>query len=712
MPKVAFLWHMHQPYYRDPSTEKMTLPWVRLHSLKDYYDLPARVGKFERLKMTFNLVPSLLEQIDLYVEKKTIDRHLELTQKPVDQLDRTEKAEIFDTFFNANFRRMIEPFPRYRYLLKKLQDCGMDTDLAARTASPQELLDLTVWSNLVWIDPIFRTQQPFKKLFEKGDKFSVEDRIELIEGEYKIMSEIIPLYRSLVDEGKIEVSFSPFFHPILPLLCDTESARESMPDITLPTKRFCHPEDAEKQVAASVAMYREKFGGQLQGMWPSEGSISEPVADILIDQGIKWMASDEEVLFGSLAKGGQNIGEAALYHSYKIDRGAGSINLFFRDHALSDRIGFVYSGWDEEKAVDDFIDQLHRLDDKIGRGSSDAVVPIILDGENCWEYYQNDGDRFLNLLFEKLESDPLIETVTFGQAVSETTPRELKRIKAGSWINHNFRIWIGHSEDNGAWDLLWEARQALTQFKKKNPGFERSKIAQAEKSILIAEGSDWNWWYGDEHRGAQNEIFDLIYRNYLISVYSVLGLEIPRKLLRPILSVAPEESIMEPDGTVTPIIDGRLTHYYEWLGSGILYCLDKGGAMHRVARALDRVYFVSDDEYIYLRVDFTRKRFLVENRKAQLKIDLLSPGNGEFVFDHGGVVSFPDWAGNKSDILYACDDIVEIGLKKTIFFPDGSGEIFFKVSLIEDGEKVESWPQGDPLRFKFSGEGEEIVWDL
>ena len=712
MLKVAILWHMHQPYYRDPATGSMFLPWVRLHGLKDYGDLPLRVKQYERLKMTFNLVPSLIEQIDLYCRRQTMDRHLELTIKPAAQLDRQEKAEIFDTFFTANPATMIEPHPRYRKLFKKLRDCNADAELAARTSTLQEIRDLTVWSNLAWVDPVYWTKSPFRDLFAKGERFTEEDKAAMIDGQYAILADIIPTYRSLMEAGKIEVSFSPYFHPILPLLCDTDSAKEALPGITLPKNRFCHPEDADRQVALAVAMYREKFGCDPAGMWPSEGSVSEQMAAILVRHGIRWMASDEQVLFGSLLKSGLPSNQATHYAVFSHVTPPGPIHVFFRDHGLSDRIGFVYSTWDAEKAVDDFIRRLHQVAEILGRDGAGAVVPIILDGENCWEYYPKDGDAFLNLLFEKLDADRKIETVTMNEAVRSVEAKPLKSIQAGSWINHNFRIWIGHPEDNTSWDLLWEARRALVEFRKSHPDYDPDRLAQAEKSLLVAEGSDWNWWYGDEHRSTQNEIFDRIYRAHLTSIYTALGLKVPKTLMAPISSGFPETYITEPEGVVTPAIDGRLTHYYEWLGAGKFDCIKAGGAMHRADRIIRQVLYVSDMEYIYLRVDFVDKSFLLDNPGAKLKLEVVSPGQGEFIFGAGSIESIPGWAGEKTEMLYAVGDIAEVGIKKRVFFPEERGEVFFRVGIMEGDKELEMWPQGDPIRFHFAGRGEEIVWDL
>lgn len=712
MLKVAFLWHMHQPYYRDPGTGKMILPWVRLHCLKDYYDLPHRVGKYQNLKMTFNLVPSLIEQIDLYCRRETTDRHLELTVRPTRDLSREEKAEVFTLFFWANPETMITPFPRYRRLYKKLRDCSMDAEMAARTASVQEIRDLIVWGSLVWVDPVLRTKEPYRRLFQKGEGFTEDDKTELVEAQYETMAEIIPMYKRLMDEGKIEVSFTPYFHPILPLLCDTDVAREALPDIALPKHRFRHPEDAALQVKLAAEMYQEKFDRPLTGMWPSEGSISEEMAEILAAQGVKWMASDEQVLYRSATKSGSFSGKPSPHRIYRHETAKGPVNVIFRDHALSDKIGFVYSGWESAKAVDDFIGQLHRLHDILGSEAENSVIPVILDGENCWEYFPNDGDEFLNLFFNRLASDSKIKTVTVSEACESLHAQPLKNILAGSWINHNFRIWIGHPEDNSAWDLLWAARQALTQFKETHPNFDKDKLAAAEKSLLVAEGSDWNWWYGDEHTSNQSEIFDQIYRAHLQSIYNNLGLDVPKSLLSPIKSGLPESFVTAPEGTITPIIDGKLTHYYEWLGAGVFDCKKAGGAMHRVDRIMTQFSFVSDDDYIYIRADFEKKGFLVDNQDKALKIEILQPGQGEFIFSTAGVEKYPDWVKNADDIRCSIGDIAEVGLKKTIFFPDGRGDLLFRVGISEEKRDVEMWPQGDPVKFPLTGSGEDIVWDL
>lgn len=710
MLRVAFLWHMHQPFYGDPSTGKMVMPWVRLHCLKDYYDLPARVGNFENLKMTFNLVPSLVEQIELYSTGQTTDRHLELTEKNTDDLTREEKVEIFKSFFSANLKTMIEPHSRYYRLYQKLTDCGFDHNLAVRTGSSQDIRDLVVWSNLAWVDPSFHSQEPFKSLLEKGESFSEEDKKRLLDGQKKIIGDVIPCYKTLQDQGKIEVSMAPYFHPILPLLCDTDSAKEALPSISLPRNRFTHPEDAERQIALAVEKYRDVFGGELTGMWPSEGSISEAMAPLVAKFGIKWLASDEQVLYASLAKSGHPPG-GSPHAVYRYGTDQGSLSLFFRDHALSDRIGFVYSGWDADKAVNDFIDHLHQLEKIIG-DNPNAVVPVILDGENCWEYYDRDGDDFLNLLFEQLNRDKMIETITMSEAAERLQPIDLPHIQAGSWINHNFRIWIGHSEDNTAWDLLYDARQALTGFKNSNPEFDATRLARAEKSLMVAEGSDWNWWYGDEHRGSHNEEFDQLYRAHLSAVYSELGLEIPRLLLSPISSNLPETFVTEPDGIVSPTIDGQLTHYYEWLGSGKFDCLKAGGATHRVDRAISALYYAADEKNIYFRVDFLDKRFLIDNNEKQVQLEIISPVSGIFLMSRQGLIEQPDWLTDSNGFSFSLGEIAEFGLDRKVIFPEGGGDLFFKIGLVEDGKILEVWPASDPIRFALSDWGEEIVWDL
>ncbi|MCK4656889.1 MAG: hypothetical protein KAT85_07635, partial [candidate division Zixibacteria bacterium] len=339
-------------------------------------------------------------------------------------------------------------------------------------------------------------------LFGKKRDFEEEDKEDVIRFQKKILAGIIPAHRDAQDRGQIEVSFSPYFHPILPLLIDTDLAREASPHIQLPGERFLHPEDAHRQIEMSCDMYRHLFGRELTGMWPSEGSVAEPLIPILIEHGIKWIATDDEILHATVnhpesAKRGLNLPEDATYHRpFMLKRREGEVGIIFRNHTLSDKIGFVYSGWDPERAAKDFVATLHDIRKQLPKDSIDqCVVPVILDGENAWEYYKNDGIDFLKALYKRLSEDDTIETVTVSEVFAGSDKvQELPYLFAGSWINHDFRVWIGHAEDNKAWDLLSAARTALVEFQGGNPDADPVALEKAWKEIYVAEGSDWCWW--------------------------------------------------------------------------------------------------------------------------------------------------------------------------------------------------------------------------
>jgi len=293
--KVAILWHMHQPNYREPHSNRLAMPWVRLHALKDYLDMPLTAAARDNIRVTFNLVPSLIDQLQLYLEGG-VDRHLELSRLRAEDLSDELRHEILQNFFVANPSRMIAPYLRYQQLYDKYLSAAEEPETLVNLFSSEEMRDLQVWSNLVWIDPMFRDEEPVRLLFAKARHFSEDDKAALLDWQLDLIGRIIPTYQKLQDEGRLEISFTPYYHPILPLLCDTEIATEALPSIDLPGRRFVHPEDAEKQVSMAVEKYRSLFNGNLAGMWPSEGSVSEAALDIASQQGVQWMATDEEVL--------------------------------------------------------------------------------------------------------------------------------------------------------------------------------------------------------------------------------------------------------------------------------------------------------------------------------------------------------------------------------------------------------------------------------
>jgi hypothetical protein len=488
------------------------------------------------------------------------------------------------------------------------------------------------------------------------------------------------------------------------LLCDTDVAKEALPAVKLPRQRFRHPEDAEHQIVTAQQRYLSLFGRNMQGMWPSEGSVSEETLDLMLKCGITWTATDEEILNYSLAKSNLNLSD---YSQHRVHDYGPGLKLFFRDHRLSDRIGFVYSGWKAEDAVRDLADHLLRLRDMLQGSLDQNVVSIILDGENAWEYFPNDGREFLEEFYRTLNEHPLIETVTMSEAAGVLPSRELPSVFAGSWINHSFRIWIGHEEDNTAWDLLKRARDALVEFERENPDFDAEKRAFAWDRIYIAEGSDWCWWYGDEHRGAHNDQFDAIFRRHLAAVYQSLELNVPPELHKPIHSGGEVSYTIYPADILTAQIDGRITHFYEWAGAGMFDCLKVAGAMHRVDRHVAAVHFAYDHNRVYIRLDFRDRKRVVLFENLGFEFGFFTPA--PIVLDlRSGERGFQGRQEGRYE--FAMDEILELAVERSYLLPLGYGKLGLTAAIFDGDNMIETWPEDEPIQFDVPEKNKEIFW--
>jgi alpha-amylase/alpha-mannosidase (GH57 family) len=683
---------MHQPYYRDPFSGIYTLPWVRLHGVKDYLDMVRILEDFPAVRQTFNLVPSLIEQLNDYIENRACDKHLELTLKSPSDLTYEERIFVVEYFFLANWDTMVKPYPRYYELLQKrgMSYSRGDLERTVKYFSDQDLRDLQLYFNLIWIDPMFRDSDPFLRgLIQKGRDFTEEDKRQVIERQFDILKRIIPEYRKMSGSGRIEISVSPYYHPILPLLCDTDSARIAMPWVKLPKKRFMHPEDAVSQIRSGVEFCEKTFGFRPAGMWPSEGSVSAEVAAAIRAEGIKWIATDEEVLARSLSRplrggGGEALDPQALYRPYCYE----GLSLFFRDHRISDEIGFVYSGWPAERAVGDFISRLAAIRDSLPDGRP-FVVPVILDGENAWEYYKNDGQDFLRALYRALSNDGRFRTVTMSEFVEEFGPgEELGSLHTGSWINADFHVWIGHEEDNLSWDYLSQTRDVLSAFIRDNP---KAEVSEAWKALYAAEGSDWNWWYGDEHSSDNAKEFDELFRSYLMQVYRVIGREIPSNLYEPILledrNIAPD---IEIKGFISPRIDGLVSNYYEWINSGHIDVKRGGGSMHKTDSVISDLYYGFDRNNLHVRLD-PASPFEQMGEGVAFCIEVLSPSRFRIMFapgdDHARLyrAEGEGWADTGSGLEAAARDILEISVPFSLLGAAENDEVQFAVEIIKNG---------------------------
>lgn len=559
-------WHMHQPDYRDYLTGEFILPWTYLHAIKDYTDMAYHLEQNPKAKASFNFVPVLLDQLEDYTrqfaENSIRDPLLALflIEEGV-PLTVEQRGLIIESCFKSNHTKLIAPFPPYLHLydmFKMLETRGED---AFEYLSDQYMLDLLMWYHLAWTgESVRRENELVVGLMAKGNLFTAEDRLELFALMGELISGIIPRYRALAEKGQIEISSTPDCHPILPLLLDFNSARDTMPDVVLPENER-YPGGlarAKAHIDAALASHTRRFGQEPKGIWPAEGGVSQDALMLLAEKGVQWAATGESVLGNSLhrAYGETPLPDRSqyLYRPYRLSDGSHEITCFFRDDSLSDKIGFEYSKWHGEEAVKDFVSELERI-----RSHSDPaispVVSVILDGENAWEYYPYNAYYFLSQLYADLADHPAIELTTFSEITDfcaqmparKSTAKAgvfryaniqvepLSCVSAGSWVYGTFSTWIGSPDKNRGWDLLCEAKKSFDRAMTAKQ-LTNEERALAERQLADCEGSDWFWWFGDYNSAHSVASFDRLYRRNLTNLYRLLKLPVP-KVLENIISV-------------------------------------------------------------------------------------------------------------------------------------------------------------------------------
>jgi alpha-amylase/alpha-mannosidase (GH57 family) len=611
--RVVVLWHQHQPFYKDLVTGQYRLPWTRLHALKDYYGMVKLLDEFPQVHQTFNLVPSLITQIQDYVSGDAQDPFLQVATKPAKDLTQPERRFALQYLFQANAVNVIGRYPRYRELWEKFHGADALPERAEKYFQDQDLTDLQVLSQIGWFDEYFLAEKDLSELIRKGRNYTLEDQKFVMAREHELLAEVLPVHARAAKKGLIEISTSPFYHPISPLLCDSEIGAVSSPGLPLPQNRFRHPDDAREQLLRGLDLHKKVFGMRPRGVWPSEGGVSEESLSIACELGVKWMATDEGVLGRSLGIDFSRDGYGhlnsdlahKLYTIYRYENGDTRMNMIFRDHTLSDLIGFVYSGMPPQDAANNLIHKIKQSAQPILANGQDAMVPIILDGENAWEYYPNSGREFLRRFYDALQSDPTMEAVTVTEAIARhRNTSTLKTLVPGSWINANFNVWIGAPEDNKAWDYLYHARNFYAQAA---PNATEKQRKLAFEEILIAEGSDWNWWYGPEHHSANDRDFDELYRKHLSNIYQALGATPPDYLLQPIGGEAVRPSFTAQSAYIHPKITGDMVRYFEWMGAASYKADQRSSAMHGKRFLMDGVFAGIDEKFVYGRLDFAGK---------------------------------------------------------------------------------------------------------
>ncbi len=700
---INLTWHQHQPLYYKDVDGVYTRPWVRAHATKDYLDMAQTVADYEDIHVTFNYTPTLIRQLnDLASGAKDI--YWVLGEKPVSDLTDEEKQFILERFFDVNWTNIIAKYPRFQALLNKRGGTDEEQIQAAlESFTDQDFLDLQIWFNLAWFDPEYLAEEPLASLVSKGENFTEEDKIILFTEVLNKVQLVLPYHKALQESGQIEITTTPYAHPILPLIYDNQLALVGNPSAEMPENSFAYPEDATAHLAISVEMYEENFGQSVRGLWPGEGSVAQAIVPLVVDAGYSFIQTGEPVLAKSLGidsftrdSGGFVQESDELYRPYTVSDGAGNeVAIFFRDGTLSDNIGFVYSGMSGEAGATDLVTKLEEIRDDFVENNIDGphVVSIILDGENAWEHYPNDGNDFLNALYQKLSDSEVLQTVTPSEYL-EMFPeqRMIDDLFPGAWFSPNYDTWIGETEEAIAWDYLAEARADLAAFEAEANAEDSEALKQAYDFMYLAEGSDWFWWYGDDQDSGQDSYFDEGYRALLAGVYESLGEEVPVFVQVPIIqkrAIAATTPFMEIS---TPDIDGSVDAAWD---TAAYYAVNDNPDV-------SGFYYTIDEENLYLRIDSTNafSSSMVDVYMSVPGTDLESTPLG---FEPAQLLGFNvntmvQWGGDSTVSLYqVVDDNWQAVIEETGSAARGSDLLEISIPLAQLGD----FSAGNTLKLVF-----------
>jgi len=539
--KVVLCWHMHQPYYRDSTSGQYVLPWTYLHAMKDYIDMVDILEKQPDAKAVVNFAPILLEQIADYGEQLTgfiehghaiCDPLLSALASPALPTHSEQKIDLIRQCTRANEKHLVLPNKKFRRLVEIAKYIDEEPE-TLHYLSDQFLVDILVWYHLAWIAEAAHRNEPIvAELVEKGHDFSLHDRQQLIKVISGLVNSVIPRYRKLAENGQLELSMNPYAHPIIPLLLDLSTTYEAMPDTDMPGARK-YPNGEERarwHMQHGLDVFEQYFGFRPKGCWPSEGAVSTATLALLADYDLQWAATGESVLRNSIHKLDRNDefeNSNGIHKPYTV--ADSPVACFFRDDGLSDLIGFTYSDWHADDAVANLVGHI----ETIANASDDPdqqVVSIIMDGENAWEHYPNNGFYFLNALYEKLSAHPEIELTTFSECLdSDLEPGHLDELVAGSWVYGTFSTWIGDKDKNRGWDMLIEAKRAYDVVMASKHLSDEDRQA-ATQQLALCEGSDWFWWFGDYNPAEAVSDFEYLFRRHIAHLYGILGVEAPESL--------------------------------------------------------------------------------------------------------------------------------------------------------------------------------------
>jgi alpha-amylase/alpha-mannosidase (GH57 family) len=685
MANVVFLWHMHQPYYVDPATQTATMPWVRLHGVKGYLDMISVLDDFPTVRVNFNLTPVLVLQIKELIDGKIRDRWLDWSRTPASDLDEPAKFALLENFFKIHWDNLVKPFPRYWELLNKrgLTFYRDDVRRGLRYFSTQEFRDLQTWFNLAWCG--YSAERLYPELAElkrKGRNFTEAEKQRVLDIHLEILRLVLQKYRAAEERGQVELTTTPFFHPILPLIYDSSFAERSLSGREFP-RRFAWPQDAAAQITLAVEQHASLFGQPPRGLWPSEGSIAPELIPLMQRSGIEYFCSDEENLFNSIKRDpaykGVNIDHLELFQGWRVAHDGAAVNALFREKPLSDFIGFMAAKNDPQAAAAHLLFHMRHISGLVPKDT--GVIPLILDGENAWETFADGGESFLRALYGGIAADSTrLHSCTIEDYFRHHPPKKkLTNLHTGSWIGSNFDIWIGDPEENAAWNLLGDARAFLQQ--RLDAGtLTPEQHAGAFREIYAAEGSDWFWWYGPDFSTENDALFDDLFRQHLKNVYALCGAVAPAALDRPIAGkrVAPLYSL--PERLIAPALDGGGS-FFDWIGAGIYTPGGEQGVMHRADRLVSRIHFGNSEDTLFVRVDLRKRAnatiILQFHQPAELRIEI-------------------DVPADRDSVIFALP-LAELGAT-------GEALVAFQVKVVQDEIERECYPETAPIQFTLAGQ--------
>ena len=635
---IAFVWHFHQPSYQENSQGDFLMPWVRLHATKDYLDMLTRLEDFKNIKLNFNISPILIDSIEKYIQGAK-DIHLKLLLCDIKDLDRDDKLFILENFFDVNYSNMLLSRPYYAQLNDRRVHCETKTSLID-SFSDQDYADIMANFTLCWIDKRFKGRyEGLDYLLDKEKDFTLEDRQKIYEIQLKIIKDILPTYKKYQDEGKIEISTNPYYHPILPLLINLRE-NDYPYEENLPKTILGGVKDAKEQVNRALEKFEKIFARRPRGMWLSEQCVSKKTMNLLSYFGIDWTVLDEGILSESIGRDfardfeGNLEDPFALCVNYAFKKDKNKTNIIFADSLFANLVGFGYGSYDAEVAANDLYEKIKTVQNKLQNSPKENhLLTIAMDGENCWESYQNDGDNFLNALYRLIEEDETLNTTLVSDFIDKSQPEDLPKIASGSWINRNFELWVGEPTKNVAWHYLNTTKEDFEKISKEllshaKTNIEKAKanktIHEAKEEIFIAEGSDWFWWYGEPNESGSDIIFDYLFRERLRNVYRIFSKPIPEYLNIPLISMV-GKPIRQSVGHISPTIDGKNDEMYdEWENAGYIFLPDS--PTFSKFKSIKGIYYGCDSENLYFKFEVNRQTVSKTNHfiKNQIHIYLRS----------------------------------------------------------------------------------------